>query len=78
MTTILHTGDEHIDYDAHGTINTTTRLNTAWESNYRTLRHLAEVAADGNVDVLISAGDSFKNGRPSQEALLLFADAMPR
>lgn len=75
-TTFMHTGDEHIDAEAHGTINPKTGLNTAWESNYRVIRHLAEVAVARKVDAFISAGDAFKNGRPSQEALMLFTEAM--
>lgn len=75
MVTILHTGDEHIDSDAHGTVNPKTGRNTAWESNYATVRHLAEQAAERHVDAFISAGDEFKTGRPSQEALLMLADA---
>jgi exonuclease SbcD len=73
--TFLHTGDEHIDSDAHGTLNPITGRNTAWESNYAVMRFLAETAVERKVDAFISAGDSFKTGRPSQEALLLFADA---
>lgn len=72
----LHTGDEHIDTDTHGTINPATGLNTAWESNYRALRHLAESAVENKVDFFLSAGDNFKTGRPSQEALLLFVEAL--
>jgi exonuclease SbcD len=72
----IHTGDEHIDSDAHGTLNPVTGLNTAWESNYRTVRHLAETAVDREVDAYISAGDNFKTGRPSQEALMLFVEAL--
>lgn len=72
----MHTGDEHIDSDAHGTLNPATGLNTAWESNYRALRHLAETAAARNVDFFLSCGDNFKTGRPSQEALLLFVEAL--
>ena len=75
MTSILHTGDEHIDSDVHGTINPRTGRNTAWESNYATIRHLAEQAVERRVDAFISAGDEFKTGRPSQEALLMLADA---
>jgi len=75
MATLMHTGDEHIDSDVHGTINPTTGRNTAWESNYATIRHLAEQAVERGVDAFISAGDEFKTGRPSQEALLMLADA---
>ena len=75
-TTFMHTGDEHIDSDIHGSINPKTGLNTAWESNYRVVRFLAETAAERKVDFFLSAGDNFKTGRPSQEALLLFVDAL--
>lgn len=75
-TTFLHTGDEHIDSDAHGSMNPKTGINTAWESNYRALRHLAEQAVERKVDFFLSAGDNFKTGRPSQEALLLFVEAL--
>jgi len=71
----MHTGDEHIDSDVHGTLNPKTGRNTAWESNYATIRHLAEQAVERRVDAFISAGDEFKTGRPSQEALLMLADA---
>lgn len=75
MATFMHTGDEHIDSDVHGTVNPKTGRNTAWESNYATIRHLAEQAVERGVDAFISAGDEFKTGRPSQEALLMLADA---
>jgi exonuclease SbcD len=75
-TTFMHTGDEHIDSDVHGTVNPKTGLNTAWESNYSVVRFLAETAVEREVDFYISAGDNFKTGRPSQEALLLFVEAL--
>lgn len=78
MATFLHTGDEHIDSDVHGTVNPKTGRITVWESNYATIRHLAEVAADRRVDAFISAGDEFKTGRPSQEALLVSPTRTPR
>ena len=74
--TFLHTGDEHIDSDVHGSINPATGLNTAWESNYAVVRFLAEMAVERGVDFFLSAGDNFNTGRPSQEALLLFVDAL--
>src|SRR3954452_4777214 len=61
----MHTGDEHIDSDTHGSINAATGRNTAWESNFRALNHLAQTAAERGVDAFISAGDNFKTGRPS-------------
>ena len=73
--TFMHTGDEHIDSDVHGVLNPKTGLSTAWESNYATIRFLAEQAAERGVDAFISAGDAFKTGRPAQEALLMMADA---
>jgi exonuclease SbcD len=75
MATLMHTGDEHIDSDVHGSVNPSTGKNTAWESNYTAIRHLAEQAVERGVDAFISAGDEFKTGRPSQEALLMLADA---
>jgi exonuclease SbcD len=75
-TTFMHTGDEHIDSDTHGTINPKTGVNTAWESSFRVIRHLATVAVERKVNAFITAGDSFKNGRPSQEALLMYVEAM--
>jgi exonuclease SbcD len=74
--TFMHTADEHIDMDTHGTINPVTGIHTTWESNYRTVRRLAETAVDRAVDAYITSGDSFKNGRPSQEALLIYVEAM--
>ena len=76
MSKFLHTGDEHLDADTHGWVNPATGLNTLWESNYRVVRFLAETAVENKVDFFLSAGDNFKTGRPSQEALLMFADAL--
>lgn len=73
--TIMHTGDEHVDTDAHGAMNPKTGLNTAWESNQRVMRHLAEVAVERKVQAFLSCGDLSKTGRPSQEAVALIVDA---
>jgi exonuclease SbcD len=75
-TTFTHSGDEHMDSDAHGTINPKTGINTAWESNYRVVRFLAEEAVARKVKFHVSSGDNFKTGRPSQEAILMFVDAL--
>jgi len=73
---IMHTGDEHIDTESHGAINPKTGINTAWESNAACLRAIATAAVDHNVDAFVSAGDNFKSGRPSQEAILMFVEAL--
>lgn len=70
----VHTGDGHIDSDAHGSINPKTGINKAWESHARVLRNAVQEALDQQVDFFLHAGDGFKTGRPSQEAVLLFAD----
>lgn len=76
MTAFLHTGDEHVDSDVHGSMNSKTGRSTAWESNSSVVRFLAEKAVELGVDAYISSGDEFKSGRPSQEAVLTLADAM--
>lgn len=73
---ILHTGDTHIDTDVHGTINPDTGLNKAWESHRRALDSAVHAAIENDVHVFLHAGDAFKNGRPSQEAVLLFAESL--
>lgn len=73
--TVLHTGDEHIDSDRHGSWDPAAGRNSAWTSNYAVVRHLAETAVERRVSAFVSAGDAFMDGRPSQEALLLLADA---
>lgn len=70
----IHTGDAHIDSDVHGKLNPKTGLSTAWESNARALGSAVHEAIERNVDFFIHAGDCFKNGRPSQEAVLLAAE----
>lgn len=75
-TLFMHTGDGHIDNDTHGQINPVTGLNTAWESNYATIRFLAEQAVARGAKFFVDAGDMFKTGRPSQEALMLYVEAL--
>lgn len=72
----FHTGDAHIDSDVHGTLNPDTGISRAWESHARALRSLVERAVEEDVDFFLHAGDAFKHGRPSQEAVLLFAETM--
>lgn len=70
----VHTGDGHIDSDQHGSINPQTGINKAWESHARVLTNAVNEAINRNVNFFLHAGDGFKHGRPSQEAVLLFAD----
>lgn len=70
----VHSGDGHIDDDAHGSINPKTGINRSWESHARVLSNAVREAIDRNVSFFLHAGDAFKTGRPSQEAVLLFAD----
>ena len=72
----VHTGDEHIDNDTHGGLNPATGRNRAWESNAACLRAIAQRAADEKVDAFVHAGDATKHGRPTIEALLMYADAV--
>ena len=72
----VHTGDEHIDNDTHGSLDPTTGMNRAWLSNYACLRAIADAAAREGVDAFIHAGDATKHGRPTTEALMLYVDAM--
>lgn len=70
----IHTGDAHIDSDVHGHLNPATGINKAWESHARALGTLVQRAVEEEVQFFIHAGDAFKNGKPSQEAVLLAAE----
>ena len=72
---IAHTGDTHIDSDTHGGIGKS-GLNRAWESHARALRSAVDEAISRKADAFLHCGDAFKNGRPSQEAVLLFAECL--
>lgn len=72
----VQTGDAHIDSDQHGTINPKTGMNTAWESHLRALTSAVDLALAENADAFFHNGDAVKHGRPTQEAVLLFAGAL--
>lgn len=72
----IHTGCTHIDTDVHGSLNPKTGLNKAWESHLRALKSGVDAAIENKVSFFTHVGDGFKNGRPSQEAVLLFAEAL--
>lgn len=63
---VLHTGDAHLDTDTHG----------ARKSNETALRSAVEHAIEHKVDLFTHNGDGFANGRPTQEAVLTFADIL--
>lgn len=73
---IVHSGDSHIDSDTHGGVNPHTGLNRAWESHARALASAVDVALEQEASAFVHAGDAFKNGRPSAEAVLLFAETL--
>lgn len=66
---IAHTGDGHINDDTHG-------AQAAWDSHAKALQSVVTQAVDKRVDAFIHAGDGFKNGHPSPEAMLLLRDAL--
>jgi DNA repair exonuclease SbcCD nuclease subunit len=76
MTKFLHIADEHIDDTRHGLLNPKTGMNKAVESHAACLLHAVTTAVDQGVEVIISAGDNFKDGRPSAEALKQYVDAL--
>lgn len=73
---IVHTGDAHVDSDQHGGINPDTGVDRAWESHAAALASVVKRAVDEKADLFIHAGDAFKNGRPSQEGVLLVAETL--
>lgn len=73
---VLATGDWHIDSDTHGGIDPATGMNKAWLSNAAACKSAVDHALANEVDVFIHAGDGFKTGRPSQEAVLMFAETL--
>lgn len=75
-TTFMHVSDEHLDEVTHSSLNAATGRHLLWESNFRVLRFLADTAVERGVDAFVSAGDNFRDGRPSAEAYTLFADAL--
>lgn len=76
MIKVLHIADEHIDDTRHGLLNPITGMNKAMESHAACLKHAVDTAVERGVEVIVSAGDNFKDGRPSAEALKQYVDAM--
>lgn len=74
--TVLHTGDAHIDQITHGRLNPETGINTAIESRAAALASAVTSAVENQDDLFLHCGDAFKDGIPSQEAVLLFADTL--
>lgn len=76
MTKILHIADEHIDDTRHGLLNPITGMNKAIESHAACLKFAVDTAVERGVEVIVSAGDNFKDGRPSAEALQKYVEAL--
>lgn len=72
----IQSGDWHIDTSYHGGINPATGLDREWESNLAAVASSVDAAVQLNVAVYIIAGDMFRNGRPSAEAMLLLAETL--
>lgn len=76
MIKVLHIADEHVDDTRHGLLNPRTGINKAIESHAACLLHAVTTAVEQDVDVIVSAGDNFKDGRPSAEALQQYVTAL--
>lgn len=72
----IHTGDGHIDSDTHGALNTQTGMSKAWESHLRAMKSAVDAAIANQVGFFLHAGDAFKHGRPSQEAVMLLVEVL--
>lgn len=72
----LHVADEHIDDTRHGLLNPKTGINKAMESHAACLKHVVDTAVAQGAELIVSAGDNFKDGRPSAEALNLYVESL--
>lgn len=73
---IIQTGDLHIDTSYYGGINPATGIDREWESNVRAITSAVDAAIENDIDAFIVAGDMFRNGRPTSEAILLLGECL--
>lgn len=71
---IAHTSDAHIDHITNAATGALRRHAT--RENADALASVVDGALEREVDVFLHAGDAFAHGRPSPEALLLFAETL--
>jgi len=62
---ILHLADIHIGMENYGRINARTGLHTRLEDFLNTFDQVVELARDEEVDLVVFAGDAFKNRDPN-------------
>lgn len=72
----LHTADIHIGYTTHGRQNPATGKNTRVEDFERCLRTISDTAVREDVDLVIIAGDLYRDPYPSQSDQKAFAAAI--
>ena len=63
---ILHFSDVHIGVESYGTIDEETGLSSRLGDFLKTFGELGDFALDNTVDLVLFAGDAYKNRDPSQ------------
>lgn len=74
--TFIETADWHVDDGANSTKDPATGHPVAWLSHLKVADFIVATAIERGVDALVIAGDLTKNGRPTQEALLLLRETL--
>jgi exonuclease SbcD len=75
---LLHFADLHLGVENYGRLNPSTGLNSRFEDFTRTLDSVVDYALTHDVDMVIFAGDAYKNRDPSPTHQRVFARAMRR
>lgn len=74
--TFIATGDWHVDDATNSTRDPATGHPTAWVSHLACVDEIVSQAVGRQVDALVVAGDLFRNGRPTMEAVLLLRECL--
>ena len=75
---ILHFSDVHIGVESYGTIDEETGLSSRLGDFLKTFDELVDFALDNTVDLVLFAGDAYKNRDPSQTHQREFAKRIAR
>ena len=78
MLNILHFADAHIGIENYGTINPQTGLNTRLEDFLSSLDFIVNYSVENNIDLIIFAGDAFKNQNPNSTQQHAFANRIQK